>query len=145
MGLRATPIPAKDAARLAAVHQRCFAQSWSDAEFASLMQNPTVQGLGLVEDDRDIGLALLQNVASETEILTFGIIPARRGNGMGYFLLDAVADMARASGSSALFLEVSATNLAAVHLYQGYGFEQISTRAAYYADRSDAWIFRLAL
>jgi len=145
VGVKAFPVSADEAARLATLHQRCFKQSWTAAEFASLMNNPAVIGLVFTEDERDIGLTLLQTIGSETEILTFGILPERRGLGLGYGLLQAICDLLLASDKHNVFLEVSENNKPAINLYLGFGFKQISVRPRYYDDGSDALIYRLAL
>jgi len=76
MGIKVQQVSHSQAARLAKLHKSCFQQSWGIAEFSRLLENQVVTGLMYLEDDRDIGLALLQSIAFETEILTFGIIPA---------------------------------------------------------------------
>jgi len=131
------------ATRLAGVHQACFDDSWSATEFASLLENSAVTGLVLNEDGYDVGMALLQKLGGETEILTFGIRRSARARGLGYRFLRDCADFTRTRGASAMVLEVSSTNVAAKRLYFGFGFEQVGLRAAYYADRSDALICRL--
>ncbi|MCF6292408.1 MAG: GNAT family N-acetyltransferase [Robiginitomaculum sp.] len=145
MGLKVQQVSQGQAARLAKLHQSCFQQSWSVAEFSRLLENQAVIGLMYLEDDRDIGLALLQSIAGETEILIFGIIPTRRGKGFGYGLLSGICDYAGTIDSKAIFLEVSNNNPAGINLYKGYGFEQVGLRKKYYADRSDALIYRLKL
>lgn len=145
MGLKVQQVSQGQAARLAKLHKKCFQQSWGVAEFSRLLENQAVIGLMYLEDDRDIGLALLQSIAGETEILTFGITPARRGKGFGYGLLGGICDYARTINSKAIFLEVSNNNPAGISLYKGYGFEQVGLRKKYYADRSDALIYRLKL
>jgi len=145
VGLKVQQVSQVQAARLAKLHQNCFQQSWSIAEFSRLLENQAVIGLMYLEDDRDIGLALLQSIAGETEILTFGIIPARRSKGFGYGLLSGICDYAKTIDSKAVFLEVSSNNSAGKNLYLGYGFEQVGIRKSYYADRSDALICRLSL
>lgn len=145
MGLTTKPVAQKDAARIAAIHRQCFAQSWSGKEFAELLKNPAVLGLVFLENDRDIGMALLQSIGSETEILTFGIIPARRAKGFGYDILRGISHQAQTLGSRAIVLEVSSNNQVARNLYTGFGFEKIGVRKRYYADQSDALICRLQL
>jgi ribosomal-protein-alanine N-acetyltransferase len=145
MGIKVQQVSQTKAARLAKVHKKCFSQSWDVDEFSRLLENQAVIGLIYMEDDRDIGLALLQSIAGETEIVTFGIISSRRGKGFGYGLLGGICDYARTIDSRAIFLEVSSDNPAGINLYTGYGFEQVGIRKNYYADRSDALICRLQL
>lgn len=145
MAILTKAVSVDEAGQLASLHQKCFTDSWGSKEFAELMNNPVVLGLIHTQDKKDIGMALLQTIAGETEILTFGIVPAYRGKGLGYGLLQACVNRAVICGARAMFLEVSSDNHAARNLYSGFGFQQVSVRKAYYADRSDALICRLSL
>lgn len=131
--------------RLARLHVKSFDASWSEAEFLSLLANPHVAGLILQEDGSDAGMALVQSVAQESEILTLCILPRLRGNGLGYQLLHACCDIARVAGSRHLFLEVSDRNAPAMALYTGFGFTETGRRPRYYGDDSDAVLMTFAL
>ncbi len=145
MAILTRQVLADQANRLAKLHKKCFADSWEAKYFRELLSNKAVQALAQTEDDRDTGIALLQTIARETEILTFGIVPSHRAKGLGYKLLQACVDHVLAAGVRSMFLEVSGNNKAAQNLYFGFGFEHIGTRKEYYADRSDAMICRLSL
>jgi ribosomal protein S18 acetylase RimI-like enzyme len=60
----------------------------------------------------------------ETPELTIGVVPARRGKGIGSELLDALLDRARAEGFKRISLSVEKTS-PAVHLYESRGFEAV--------------------
>jgi ribosomal protein S18 acetylase RimI-like enzyme len=60
-------------------------------------------------------------VDEETPELTIGVVPARRGKGIGSGLLDALTERARRDGHDRLSLSVERTN-PAVHLYESRGF-----------------------
>lgn len=145
MGIGAITLGAKEAARLAAVHSKGFEKSWSADEFAALLANGNVSALVLQSDGLDVGMALLQTVAGESEILTLCILPVWRGKGLGYHLLHACCDGARVLQSRTMFLEVSERNAAALSLYSGFGFTEIGRRSGYYDDNSDALIMSYSL
>jgi ribosomal-protein-alanine N-acetyltransferase len=91
------------------------------------------------------GAMLLARVAAdEAEILTLAVAPALRRQGRGRALLTA-AVLRAASEATAMFLEVSAGNLAAQNLYFGAGFREVGRRRRYYADGADALVLRREL
>jgi [ribosomal protein S18]-alanine N-acetyltransferase len=65
---------------------------------------------------------------------------------IGTTLLEAVMKEAKRRGAGRLLLEVRADNEAALALYMGHRFEQISRRRGYYnAGRVDALVLRRVL
>jgi ribosomal protein S18 acetylase RimI-like enzyme len=63
-------------------------------------------------------------VDEQTPELTIGVVPARRGKGIGSSLLDALVERARKDGFAQLSLSVEQTN-PAVHLYESRGFRTV--------------------
>jgi len=63
-------------------------------------------------------------VDAETPELTIGVVPSRRGKGIGSSLLDALLDRARRDGFGRISLSVEKTN-PAVHLYENRGFRTV--------------------
>jgi ribosomal protein S18 acetylase RimI-like enzyme len=63
-------------------------------------------------------------VDPEAPELTIGVVPARRGKGIGSELLDALLDRARAEGFKRISLSVEKTS-PAVHLYESRGFKAV--------------------
>jgi ribosomal protein S18 acetylase RimI-like enzyme len=63
-------------------------------------------------------------VDEETPELTIGVVPARRGKGIGSSLLDALLERARAEGFARISLSVEKTS-PAVHLYESRGFRAV--------------------
>jgi ribosomal protein S18 acetylase RimI-like enzyme len=59
-----------------------------------------------------------------TPELTIGVVPARRGKGIGSELLDALLDRARADRFARISLSVEKTS-PAVHLYESRGFRRV--------------------
>jgi ribosomal protein S18 acetylase RimI-like enzyme len=63
-------------------------------------------------------------IDEETPELTIGVVPARRGKGIGSELLDALLDRARGEGYARISLSVEKSN-PAVNLYESRGFAPV--------------------
>ena len=119
---------------MARCHARAFAgqgRGWTAAEFTALLDSGHVFAVG---DDR--AFALGRVVADEAEVLTIATDPGHRRAGMGRAVLAALEGKAKARGALRVFLEVAADNSAALGLYTGAGYGEVSRRKAYYM-RSD--------
>jgi ribosomal-protein-alanine N-acetyltransferase len=112
---------------LSTIHAQCFDKPWSEQEMFSLLSLPTTVGW-LTEQ----GFLLCSHVADEMEILTIGVLPTFRKQGVGIQLLQTLFSYASDKKVSHIFLEVSADNLPAQHLYQKAGFIQTGLRKNYY-------------
>ena len=82
--------------------------------------------------------ALCRLFAGELHIHRLCTRPAERRQGYAAALLLHVFDVARKKGGQQAFLEVSASNGAAVSLYQRLGFTIDGERKKYYHDGNDA-------
>jgi ribosomal-protein-alanine N-acetyltransferase len=130
------------AAVLAAIHGAAFPQAaWGVGAFQVQLEMHSVLGL---LDERG-GLALLRVTADEAEILTIGVLPAMRRQGIARTLLDESMARARAVGVRSVFLEVGIRNHPARALYEAAGFEEVGRRRRYYANGEDALILRATL
>ena len=132
---------AGDLSALADLHASAFSPGWSAAEIAAL------GAVALVEDGA--GLILVRTVAGEAEVLTVGVRPEARGAGAGRRLVQAALEAVRADGAERVFLEVAEDNLAALRLYDGFGFVEVGRRRRYYprpdGGTADALVLRRAL
>jgi [ribosomal protein S18]-alanine N-acetyltransferase len=139
----------RDAGLLAAMHALCFpADPWNSEAMAGLLATPGMRGL-LATRDAPEALALIRFAADEAEILTLGVVPSARRQGLGGQILDAVIKFTHQRGSRALFLEVAVGNNPARRLYSGRGFSEVGRRPDYYGrgpgPRQDALILKLAV
>ena len=130
----------RDAGALAALHGVCFDRPWSENAFADLLKGAGVHALG----DAD-GFIVIRCVAGEAEILTLGVVPARRRAGLARELVGSALRLAVAEHQVGhVFLEVAADNYGARNLYAGLGFICHSRRRQYYANM-DALMMRCDL
>jgi ribosomal-protein-alanine N-acetyltransferase len=131
------------AVALAAIHAASFPprEAWGADAIGLQLALPGV--FGLIEERG--GMLLGRIAADEAEVLTLAVTPGARRQGMGTGLLwEAKARMV-SHGASVVFLEVAASNVAALSLYRAEGFVEVGRRPRYYADGSDAVVMRARL
>jgi [ribosomal protein S18]-alanine N-acetyltransferase len=100
------------------------------------------------EGEIPAGFALALNLREECEILSLGVLPEWRREGIGTALLDAVCGEARRLSAEWIILEVAVDNIAALALYTVRGFIPVGRRRNYYrrtGHSADALVLRLAL
>lgn len=127
-----------DVEAMAQAHALAFTPGWTAAEFEDLLDGAGVFGF-LVRDGkaRPVGVILCRVVMDETEVLTVGVAPGVRRQGVAKALMDAALGAAGQMGARSCFLEVAVDNDAAASLYAGLGFRRAGLRKAYY-DRGPA-------
>jgi len=85
------------------------------------------------ENDGEIrGYAVLMPLLEEAELLNIGVAAAQQRKGLGRSMLLEMLDMACARNMLRVFLEVRASNTAAIALYHSAGFTGIGVRRDYY-------------
>jgi ribosomal-protein-alanine N-acetyltransferase len=93
------------------------------------------------QSDPIVGFAGMWVLFDEAHVTTIGVLPNRRGKGLGELLLAALFDEALARGAEWLTLEVRVSNASAQALYEKYGFTRQGVRRRYYSDNGeDAYI-----
>jgi [ribosomal protein S18]-alanine N-acetyltransferase len=134
-------------ASLADLHATSFAEPWSAADIADLLDGPG--GFGLIAEDdaaEPRAFILARAIAGEAEILTLAVAPPRRRLGLARALIDTAGLLAAGLGAQSMFLEVASDNLAAIGLYRAAGFTEVGRRRGYYQQRqgppTDALVMR---
>ena len=134
-GTAIEPIAARDIERVAAIHGACFDDAWSDDMIRRVLA--TTGAFGLVArasvDFSIAAFALARIVVDECELLSLGVAPDRRRQGIGAALLDAAMARAAALRVRHFFLEVGEFNTPARGLYESRGLKVVGRRADYYA------------
>lgn len=124
---KTTPAFAK---ALSALHACCFEKAWDEEAFRSLLSLPTT--IGLLNDK---GFILCSVCGDEAEILTVGVVPQARQQGIGLALLNEMQMLLKEKGVLNFFLDVNETNIPARSLYAKFGFKQVGLRKAYYEEK----------
>ncbi|MEO1601956.1 MAG: GNAT family N-acetyltransferase [Pseudomonadota bacterium] len=78
------------------------------------------------------GLLVLRIAADEAEVLSIGVAPEARRQGLGGALLATAIEAAAGDGATQVFLEVAEGNRPARALYAAAGFTEAGRRPAYY-------------
>ena len=93
-----------------------------------------------------LGFAVAQRLADEFELVDIATVPHERQQGVASALLTRLLQVGDELGLVAMHLEVRSRNLAALRLYEKFGFELARTRRSYYRDpEDDALCLRRAL
>lgn len=151
MTFRLRAVEHGDLPRLAELHARCFpSDAWDAAALAGLLAIPRVGGhLAETGTGAPVGLLFDLIVAGEAEILTIGVDPAFRRQGIARALITDLFARALCAGATRIMLEVAAGNVEALRLYEGGGFRRVGQRPNYYrrpgGRAEDAWLLRRAL
>ncbi len=145
-------------ALLAEIHQAAFgdqhATGWLARDFTDLLALPHNVALIAINNSASAGrmpagLVVFNCVADESEILTLGVLPAFRRQHVGNLLLDKMFAFLKSANIRKMFLEVREDNLAALNLYERYGFIAVGRRKSYYSTtdgrRMDAIVMQYEL
>ncbi|MCI1032549.1 MULTISPECIES: ribosomal protein S18-alanine N-acetyltransferase [Raoultella] len=129
------------------IETRAHAFPWSEQTFAS-NQGERYLNLRLAVDGEMAAFAITQIVLDEATLFNIAVDPSFQRRGLGRELLERVIDEVEKRGVATLWLEVRASNAAAIALYESLGFNEATIRRNYYptADgREDALIMALPL
>ncbi len=129
------------------IEKRAHAFPWSENTFAS-NQGERYLNYQLMAEGKMAAFAITQIVLDEATLFNIAVDPAFQRRGLGRELLEHLIDELEKRGVMTLWLEVRASNLAAIALYEQLGFNEATIRRNYYptADgREDAIIMALPI
>lgn len=125
-------LTAGDVARVVALEQVVFAEDpWTEGMVAEELQVRGRHYIGAEVRGDLIGYAGIA-LGPDADIMTIGVLPDARGRGVGRLLLRDLLDAARRAGTRRVFLEVRASNDAAISLYTSHGFAPIGRIRRYF-------------
>ena len=129
--------------QVAELEKICFSDPWSEKSIAYELTNPLSFWLVAVEGDKVAGYVGSQSVMGESDMMNVAVHPDFRRQGVAEKLvLELVAALA-VEGNHCLTLEVRASNVSAISLYEKLGFAQVGLRKNYYRNpKEDALILR---
>ena len=99
-----------------------------------------------VDESLLVGFLVARTVAAEAELLNIVISKDSRRQGLGRRLMAAWTEQVVREQVERIFLEVRVSNLAAIALYEEFGFERVGRRPKYYRpDLEDALVMSRGL
>ena len=121
----------EDVNAVLAIEQAVQAYPWTRGNFIDALSRGYVCRVD--EECGEIrGYAVLMPVLDEAELLNIGVAAGRQRKGLGRAMLLEMLDMACEKNMLRVFLEVRASNAAALALYRSAGFREIGVRRGYY-------------
>jgi ribosomal-protein-alanine N-acetyltransferase len=120
---------------------------WSASQYKEEFSSPTRHFVvALNERQSIIGYAgVFAPGAAEADILTVGVVPEYRGQGIAKALMALLTDWANTQGSTAMMLEVKTDNHEAIGLYESLGYLKLNVRKDYFGAGLNAQVMRLEL
>ncbi|ADU67904.1 ribosomal protein S18-alanine N-acetyltransferase [Pantoea sp. At-9b] len=137
----------EDQPQLLAIERRSHAFPWSEQTFAS-NQGERFLNFRIEAEGRVVGFAITQVVLDEASLFNIAVDPDFQRRGYARQLLQHLIAELEQREVMTLWLEVRASNLAAIALYEQLEFHQVSRRPNYYptaSGREDAIIMALTL
>ena len=129
--------------QVAELEKLCFSDPWSENSVASELMNPLSYWLVALDGDRLLGYVGSQTVVGETDMMNIAVHPEYRRRGVAEKLILALVEGLKGMESHCLTLEVRASNVPAIALYEKLGFAQVGLRKNYYRNpKEDALILR---
>ena len=112
---------------LANLHKKCFPNKpWSADDFRDLKKS----GCEIIMSEN--GFIVWRTVADEAEIITIGVNPEMRRNGIASAMIGIIEKNIKNQGVKKIFLEVAANNIPAQKLYENLGYKTVGLRPKYY-------------
>ena len=117
---------------------------WSTGQYREEISASTRRFIVALDDTQSIiGYAgAFAPGESPADILTVGVIPEHRGQGIARALMALLTEWARTQGSTSMMLEVKIDNLEAISLYETLGYMKLNIRKDYFGSGLDALVMR---
>ncbi len=138
--IRAADIHDLDA--LYELEELCFAERrFQKDHLLYILKNPRAATF-VYEENGVLGSLMVLDEPTVTRVLSVGVHPRHRRQGIGARLMAVVEEMAREFHSGEIRLEVNVKNAGALAFYQALGYEVVARLPRYYSWGDDAFAMR---
>lgn len=128
---------------IADLEQQCFADPWSITSISSELENPLSLWIVAMDGPVLAGYVGSQSVMGWADMMNLAVAPAYRCRGVGASLVLELIRRLQENQVTSLTLEVRASNVPAIQLYDKLGFAEVGRRPGYYHNpKEDALILR---
>src|SRR4030067_1519374 len=120
---------------------------WSRNMFIEEILNPlshcfVIQFEGQLDNCPPVGFICFRNIGEESELLNICVYPKYQKLGIAKELMKFYIEFCRQGKIKKFYLEVSASNHPAIHLYRLFSYQTIGVREKFYQGRFDAFLMR---
>ncbi len=113
--------------KLSNLHKKCFPNKpWLADDFRDLKKS----GCEIIMSEN--GFIVYRIAVDEAEIITVGVDPKMRRNGIASAMIGIIEKTIKNQGVKKIFLEVASTNEPAKKLYENLGYKTVGLRPKYY-------------
>ena len=139
------PMTADDLDAVLAIEQASFPTPWRWEHFKHEIAAP--HSFPFVAEHNGIifGYVCLMSLFEEAQVLDIAVAPEQRGRGIARLLMNHAISVAREKEAEVLALEVRASNISAITLYEQCGFVRTGVRSKYYEGVDDAVLMEIDL
>jgi len=121
-----------DLHRVHLLETQIFSDAWPMQAFEDCLELDS-EGVIVAEVKGEIvGYAAIITGYEESHLANIAVMPQFRGKSIAKKLLNCILDIARRAKSQCIFLDVRPSNLAAISLYEKFGFVELYRRPGYY-------------
>lgn len=121
-----------------AIELASYPSPWKPEHFLQEIHSPLAFPFVITINGEVAAYLCLMSLFEEAQVMNIAVAPQRRGTGLARRLMELAIDTARSKGAERLVLEVRESNLAAIALYESFGFVRYFVRKLYYDGREDA-------
>lgn len=140
ISLQLQPLTAADLPQVLELDLLCFGGLWSKDGYLREMESPNSTLLVLPLPNAEnclIGLGCLWSIVEEAHITIMAVHPDFQGQGLGQLILLGLLRDAWVRGLERATLEVKESNVAAIALYEKFGFQTAGRRKGYYKETGE--------
>jgi ribosomal-protein-alanine N-acetyltransferase len=131
---------------IAGIEKLCFSDPWSENSIAYELTSRLSHWLVALENGAVVGYIGSQSVLGESDMMNVAVHPDHRRKGIAEALVNTLSADLKARDNVCLTLEVRASNVPAIALYEKLGFAQVGLRKNYYRNpKEDALVLRKPL
>lgn len=125
------------------LERECITPPWTEGQLLAELLNGDTYIVAAQEETEILGFAVLRRMGGEAELFRVAVQAAARRRGIASALMENVLSAAENAEIESVFLEVRASNAAAIALYEKHGFAAVGRRRGYYdAPVEDAAVMR---
>ena len=130
---------------IAAIENACFdVAPWSLQNYVEDFENNVCSYILVAEqDEKIVGYIDFWIMFEQGSIAKVAVLPQLRKHGIGNILVNDAISRMELEGVTSVSLEVRVSNVAAISLYEKFGFKKVLIKKGYYSDGEDAHFMML--